>query len=52
MLKEFFVLDFSYENDPLPKVYIWAISEDGKRSLLVKDNFNPYFTYFRKQKRT
>ncbi|BBG24631.1 DNA polymerase [Sulfuracidifex tepidarius] len=43
MLKEFFVLDFSYENDPLPKVYIWAISEDGKRSLLVKDNFNPYF---------
>ncbi len=43
MLKEFFVLDFSYENDPLPKVYIWATSEDGKRSLLVKDNFNPYF---------
>ncbi len=43
MFKEFFVLDFSYENDPLPKVYIWGVTEDEKRSLLVKDNFNPYF---------
>ncbi|MCY0850864.1 DNA polymerase domain-containing protein [Sulfuracidifex metallicus] len=43
MIKEFFVIDFSYENDPSPKAYMWTISKEGKRSLLIKDDFYPYF---------
>ncbi|AAK40441.1 DNA polymerase [Saccharolobus solfataricus] len=44
MIKDFFILDFSYEikgNTPL--VYIWSVDDEGNSSVVIDNNFRPYF---------
>ena len=42
--KTFWLLDVNYEvNDHRPEVWIWGISEDGKRILIIDRNFLAYF---------
>ncbi|WP_338599594.1 DNA-directed DNA polymerase [Sulfolobus tengchongensis] len=44
MIKNFFILDFSYEiKDDKPIVYIWGIDEEGNRCVVLEKNFRPYF---------
>ena len=44
MIKDFFILDFSYEvKGGLPIIYIWGIDRDGNRCVVIEKNFRPYF---------
>lgn len=44
MIKDFFILDFSYEvKGGLPIIYIWSIDRDGNRCIVMEKNFRPYF---------
>ncbi|QXJ30609.1 DNA-directed DNA polymerase [Saccharolobus shibatae] len=44
MIKDFFILDFSYEiKDNIPLIYIWSIDDEGNSCVVVERNFKPYF---------
>ncbi|BCU69204.1 DNA-directed DNA polymerase [Stygiolobus caldivivus] len=44
MIKDFFILDFSYDViDNIPVIFIWAIDSEGNRVVLLEKNFRPYF---------
>ncbi|MFP3346066.1 MAG: DNA polymerase II [Sulfolobaceae archaeon] len=44
MIKDFFILDFSYDViDNIPVIFIWAIDTEGQRTVLLEKNFRPYF---------
>jgi replicative DNA polymerase I (EC 2.7.7.7) len=47
MIKDFFILDFSYEiKDNIPLIYIWSIDDEGNSCVVVERNFKPYFTSY------
>ncbi|AWR97124.1 DNA polymerase II [Acidianus sulfidivorans JP7] len=44
MIKDCYIIDFSYEvEDNKPLIYIWCIDKEGNRSLVIEENFRPYF---------
>ena len=44
MIKDFFILDFSYDViENVPVIFIWAIDSEGQRVVLLEKNFRPYF---------
>ncbi len=44
MRLKFYLLDVSYEiHGGIPIILLWAVSEDGRRVLLVDKSFRPYF---------
>lgn len=44
MIKDFFILDFSYDViDNIPVIFIWTIDTEGQRIVLLEKNFRPYF---------
>ncbi|QGA55093.1 DNA polymerase [Sulfolobus sp. E5-1-F] len=44
MIKDFFILDFSYEiKENTPLIYIWAVDNEGNSCVVIERNFKPYF---------